>query len=127
MSEISTVLLVTGDPVERTMVADYLRGCGYHVIVAADGDEAKLALQSRSIDVIVTDIELPYHGSGHTLAAWARANRPDLEVILTSSLERTAQAAAELCEEQSDVRQRYHPQELVEEIQRLKRRAVANT
>ena len=126
MSEISTVLLVTGDPVERTMVADYLRGCGYHVIVAADGDEAKLALESRSIDVIVTDIELPYHGSGHTLAAWARANRPELEVLLTSSLERTAVVASELCEGQTDSQQRYHPQKLVEEIRRLKRRASAD-
>ena len=46
--------------------------------------------------------------------------RPDLEFILTSSLERTAEAAAELCEEQAGSQGRYHPQKLVEEIRRLR-------
>jgi CheY-like chemotaxis protein len=122
----STILLVSGDPIERTMVAEYLRGCGYQVIGAADGEEARLALVNRDIDVIVCDVELPYHASGHTLASWVRSHRPRTEVILTSTLERTAETAHDLCEQQSTAQPRYHPQQLVAEIQRLRRKVDAN-
>jgi CheY-like chemotaxis protein len=125
MSDSLTVLLVTGDPIERMMVAEYLRGCGYRVIEAADGNEARLALDHEAIDVMVADVELPYHGSGHTLAARARAHQPELEVILTSSLERTAEVAADLCEQRPEGQPRYHPQSLVDRIQRLRERVRA--
>jgi CheY-like chemotaxis protein len=122
----STVLLVNSDPIERTMVAAYLRGCNYHVIEVADGEEARLALEHREVDVLVSEVELRYHASGHMLASWARSRFPGIEVILTSTLERTAETAHDLCEQQPSAQPRYHPKQLVEEIERLRRRVDAH-
>lgn len=115
------LLLVDSDAIGRSLIADYLRGCGYHVIEASSFAEAVIALGEYALDIVVSDVELP-DGSGFGLAAWIRANRPGIEVILTTSVERAAQTAGELCDDGPTLGKPYHPQQLVDQIKRLRAR-----
>jgi CheY-like chemotaxis protein len=115
-----TVLVVEDEVLLRLVIAAYLRDCGYKVIEAADADEAVLVLTQPDlvVDVLFSDIEMPGSMDGFGLAQWTRANRPDLEVILTGSVPRAVNAAANLCEE-GPVPKPYEPQSVHDRIRRL--------
>lgn len=53
-----TVLVVEDDPSIRTLLASALGAAGYTVVVAADGQEARAAVDRRP-DLIVLDVMLP--------------------------------------------------------------------
>jgi CheY-like chemotaxis protein len=53
------ILVVDDEPVLRDVFADLIRGCGYHVEVAADAGEALARLRTEPFDVLATDILLP--------------------------------------------------------------------
>lgn len=123
MSEaITHVLLVSGDGLERTTLGEYLRGCGFHVIEAIDGDEAAIALETKSIDIVVTDVQLRHHGSGHSISAFAKKQDPSIEVILVSNVEQAVKTAVDLCEEGPAEVLPYHPEKLMRRIQELRGR-----
>ena len=64
-------MLVVDDESEvRALIAEVLRGSGYHVVVAADGDAAIALLEraTRPVDLLVTDVVMPVM-SGTDLAA----------------------------------------------------------
>ena len=81
---IGTVLVVDDEPDVRTLVAEILRGAGYLVLVAPDGDAA-LALLERSprIDLLVTDVVMPVM-SGTDLAARVEERAPGTPVLFVS-------------------------------------------
>lgn len=116
---LETILLVDTDPLQRSMVAQYLRDCGYRVVEATNAAEAMSALVYREVHVLVTDLALRDE-SGFQLSARAKAVRPDLKVVVTHSAERTAKIAGDLCED-GPLDQPYHPQQLAERIRRLNR------
>lgn len=67
------------------MVAAALEDLGCIVHPAANGAEAKEALQSRcGVDALFSDIVMPGNLDGVDLAQEARILRPDLSVILTT-------------------------------------------
>jgi CheY-like chemotaxis protein len=115
-----TVLVVEDEVLLRLSIAEYLRDCGYKVIEAADADEAVLVLtqEQLQINVLFSDIDMPGSMDGFALAQWARANRPGLEVILTGTVPRAVNAAADLCEE-GPVPKPYEPQLVHDRIRRL--------
>ncbi len=115
-----TVLVVEDEVLLRLVIAGYLRDCGYKVIEAADADEAVLVLTQPDlvVDVLFSDIEMPGSMDGFGLAQWTRTNRPGLEVILTGSVPRAVNAAANLCEE-GPVPKPYEPQSVHDRIRRL--------
>ncbi len=77
------VLVVEDEDVIRGLVDQVLRGEGYEVLLAADGDEAiELAGRNR-IDVLLTDLTMPGIG-GHELADRLRAGAPELKVMFMS-------------------------------------------
>ena len=77
------VLVVEDEDVIRGLVDQVLRGEGYEVLLAADGDEAiELAGRNR-VDVLLTDLTMPGIG-GHELADRLRARAPDLKVMFMS-------------------------------------------
>jgi DNA-binding response OmpR family regulator len=98
------ILLVDADILVRHPLAEYLRECGYRVAQAADLDEArKLFTQRRrrlAIDVVLADANAPGAENAFAFAAWVRANRPGVEVILAGSVDAAAEKAGELCEEE---------------------------
>ncbi len=77
------VLVVDDEPDMRTVLADLLRGLGYRVVVAADGQEAVDLFESdpSSFDAVVTDLVMPVL-TGDRVAAAVKQIRPDIVVVL---------------------------------------------
>jgi CheY-like chemotaxis protein len=115
-----TVLVVEDEVLLRLVIAEYLRDCGYRVIEAADADEAVLVLKHPDlvVDVLFSDIEMPGSMDGFALAQWTRSTRPGLEVVLTGTVPRAVNAAANLCEE-GPLPKPYEPQSVHDRIRRL--------
>ncbi len=55
----NTVMLADDDPVLLEEAADALRGAGFKVVEAADGQEALQEALSRRVDLIVMDASMP--------------------------------------------------------------------
>jgi chemosensory pili system protein ChpA (sensor histidine kinase/response regulator) len=53
------ILLVDDSVSVRKFVGQMLERAGFHVTVAGDGEEALRALAERSVDLVVTDLEMP--------------------------------------------------------------------
>lgn len=119
-TEPAIVLVVEDEVLMRHAISEYLRDCGYKVIEAASADEAMLVLTKSQleVDVLFSDIELPGAMDGFALAQWTRANRPGMEVILTGSVPRAVDSAADLCE-QGPVPKPYESQVVHDRIRRL--------
>lgn len=83
-----TILLVEdGDEVRET-TADVLKGLGYRVITAANGQQGVEAFTAASggIDLAMLDVVMPELG-GHDAAQRMRSIRPELPVIFLSGYE----------------------------------------
>lgn len=94
----ATILVAEDDVLVRIAIAEYLRGCGFRVIEAAGGLEAKTVLQhGPDIHVLFADARLAGDDSGFALAQWVRRHRPRMTVILSAGLTRKSEAAAQLC------------------------------
>jgi DNA-binding NtrC family response regulator len=115
--EVETILVASSDALQRSMIAKYLRECGYSVIEATGFDDARIAIGHYEVDVVVSDTQMQ-DGTGFDLSTYIRSRHLDIEIILTQSLVKTAQVAGDLCE-QGPLDQPYHPQRLVDEIKRL--------
>jgi CheY-like chemotaxis protein len=120
-----TVLVVEDEVLIRLVIADYLRDCGYKVHEAVSGEEAIAILQAPevSIDVVFSDVEMPGSMDGFALARWVRANKPGMEVILTSGIERSADIAATLCEAGPLMTKPYSSQDVVDRLRQLAAKA----
>ena len=83
------VILVIEDEVPlRRLVVKVLKGAGYDVIEAVNGEEA-LVLASRhpSIDLVLSDVVMPVV-SGPELVTRLKATRPELVVLFMSGYDR---------------------------------------
>ena len=76
-----------------------------------------------TIDIVFSDVVMPGDLDGFGLARWVRANRPHVEVILTSTIDRSAEIAGMLCEAGPLLTKPYEPQGVVERIKQLIARA----
>ena len=117
-----TILVVDTEVLARTAIAAYLRDCGYRVLEAASYTEALTALSEHrfEVSVVLADAELDEAHSGFDLARWIRQNEDGIKVVLASALERTASAAADLCENGPELRKPYDPQLVIQRIKRQK-------
>jgi CheY-like chemotaxis protein len=75
------ILLVEDDPLIREFVVEALREEGYHVIHAANGEEALAWCGRRIVDVLITDVKLPGSVDGWQIAERCREHDPELPVI----------------------------------------------
>jgi CheY-like chemotaxis protein len=105
----------------RLVIADYLRECGYKVYEAVNAGEAVAMLLAPevSINVVFSDVQMPGTMDGFGLARWVRANKPGVQVILTSGVERSANIAATLCEAGPLLEKPYPPHDAVDRIKQL--------
>lgn len=81
-----TLLVVEDDTSVRQVMVQGLRVLGYRVFEAANGQEA-MALwrdHNRQIDLLLTDMVMPEGIAGLELAQRARAEKPELKVIISS-------------------------------------------
>ncbi|MBY3179506.1 response regulator [Rhizobium leguminosarum] len=116
-SIVETIILVDSNTPQRTAVAQYLRECGYRVLEATSADEARQAIAHHKVDIVVTDISLK-DDSGFAVSSFVRKEQPEVKIILTHTVEKTAAVAGDLCED-GPLDHPYHPQLLVERIKRL--------
>ena len=116
-----TVLVVEDEVLIRLVIADYLRECGYRVHEAASADEAIVVLESRdvSVDIVFSDVIMPGRMDGFGLARWVRANRPQIDIVLTSGIDRSAEVAGMLCRGGPLLEKPYEPQKVVDRIKQL--------
>lgn len=119
-----SILIVDGDVITRTVIAEYLRHCGFRVVEAGTGTEAIQALQHPdfAIDIVLSDVELPGEISGFDLSHWIRKSMPEVKVLLASAVERIADTAGDLCEEGPDLAKPYDHRLIVDHIKRLRAR-----
>ncbi|MFO1349967.1 MAG: response regulator [Gammaproteobacteria bacterium] len=54
-----SILAVDDSPSMRQMVALTLKGAGYEVVSAADGQEALTIAQGRAVNLVLTDVHMP--------------------------------------------------------------------
>ena len=98
-----TILLVEDDEPLRLLAGRILRTAGYHVVEAADGEEAlrQSCQHSGPIDLLVTDVIMPKLG-GVELATRLTDMRPEMRVIYMSgyseaAIKRQAQVTLDAC------------------------------
>ena len=117
--------MVEDEVLTRLVIAEYLRECGYRVHEAVSADEAIAILQSPevSVDVVFSDVEMPGSMDGFGLARWIRANKPGMQVILTSGAERSADIAGTLCEAGPLLKKPYPSQDILDRIKQLAAKA----
>ena len=118
---LKSILVVEDEVLIRLAIAEYLRECGYKVHEATHATEAVAVLESPevSVDIVFSDVVMPGEMDGFGLARWVRANRPGVEVILTSTVDRSAEVAGMLCEAGPLMKKPYEPQNVVERIKQL--------
>jgi two-component system, cell cycle sensor histidine kinase and response regulator CckA len=81
-----TILLVDDEAVVRGVAEGTLRKHGYHIITAADGEEALsiLGRMDGAIDLVVLDLTMPRLSGRETFAAMRRGNARTIPVIICS-------------------------------------------
>ena len=90
-----TALVAEDDVLLRLALSEYLRDAGFHVLEAANGDEArKIVGASMRVDVLISDVHMAQPGEGLDLAQWIGANHPAIPVILTSGSRGVAESPA---------------------------------
>ena len=83
-----SILVVEDSITSRTLLKNILEAAGYRVTTAVDGVEAMTQLKTESIDLVVSDVEMP-RMDGFVLTAKIREDRKlsDLPVVLVTALE----------------------------------------
>ncbi len=83
------------DVLLRLALSEYLRDAGFHVLEAANGDEARKILDAQvPVDIVISDVHMAHEGEGLELAQWLGANYPEIPMILTSGSQGVAKSAA---------------------------------
>lgn len=115
------VLLVEDDGNLRRTVAKMLANMGFQVLEAEDGKVALSILKNTSkVDLLFTDIVMPGEINGIDLVKKARAERPELKVLLMSGYaEEDFQRAGVSSENSAFLPKPFLRQSLAVELQRL--------
>ena len=80
----STILLVDDYPDAVDVLALFLRGEGFEVLTASDGEDALAQAQRNRPDLIVMDLEMPIM-SGYEVASRLRSNQDTAEIPLIAA------------------------------------------
>lgn len=80
------VLLCDDSSAERKSLAHILRGAGYVVDEAGDGDTAIVQLKNRQIDAVLLDLHMPGGADGFEVLTYLQEHRRALPVILLSGM-----------------------------------------
>jgi phosphohistidine phosphatase SixA len=70
-------------------------------------------------DVVFIDLDTQGENGGFSLAQWIRSRRPDLKVLLSSGVRRSAETAGDLCEHGPHLVKPYEHRDLEAQIRRL--------
>jgi two-component system chemotaxis sensor kinase CheA len=82
------VLVVDDSITTRALESSLLEAAGYHVLSAVDGADAWKLLQEQSVDIVITDIEMPHMDGFELCTAIRGAPRlARMPVVLVTGLE----------------------------------------
>jgi DNA-binding NtrC family response regulator len=90
MSE-RVVLVVDDEAAQRTVLAGFLRKRGMEVVAAASADEALQIATRRTVDLVLTDLNMPGR-DGLALVEGLRAVNPEIPVIVMTAFGTVASA-----------------------------------
>ncbi len=79
-----TILVVEDDSMLRSQIARALAECGHTILEASTGHETIRLLESRKIDLVLTDRKMPWM-DGDWLVSYLRANYPKIPVIVATA------------------------------------------
>jgi DNA-binding response OmpR family regulator len=121
------VMVLESDVIVRTEIAEFLRECGYKVIEGITAKDLWIIIDAKvQLDVVFSDVNLPGETDGFTLARRIRQNYPDIDVILTSSVDSAAEKSKDLCEE-GPLKKPYRAQDVAARIHLLLERRRSAT
>ena len=85
VEEQSTVLLVEDEPLIRLFLSELLEESGFKVVETANAAEAVTILEAgRTVNVLLTDVDMPSGSSGFQLAQTVSKCWPDIEILIMS-------------------------------------------
>jgi len=91
------ILMVEDNPQIRDAGERILRGLGYEVLLAENGDEAlRLIDAGQSFDLLFSDVVMAGKVNGISLARELRARRPKIRILLTSGFTSPTMAEGDL-------------------------------
>ena len=97
-----TLLVVEDEALIRLATADYFRCHGWRVLEASNGESAQALFVSPGyIDVMFSDVQMSSERDGIVLAAWVRANHPEVAVLLTSGASKLTDVSSDICAQAS--------------------------
>jgi CheY-like chemotaxis protein len=79
------VLLAEDEVLARVMVTDVLRGEGFQVFEASNGQEGISILKAMPVDVVITDLRMRSVADGLELARYVRAHCPNVSLVLAAA------------------------------------------
>lgn len=68
------IMVVDDHPINRRLLADQLGSLGYQVVTANDGVDALHTLEKKTVDIVLTDVNMP-NMDGYTLTRTLRRQR----------------------------------------------------
>ena len=119
LNNLTTIMVLEPDVIVRAEISDFLRECGYRVIEGVDAKDVREIIQSGTrIDVLLAEVHLTGDSSGFELAQELRQTRPEIAVILVSSINNVVEKASDLCG-RGPLKKPYRPEEILRRIQVL--------
>lgn len=112
---IHTVLVVEDDFIQRRQMARILEQNGYGVLQAFDGIEAIQVLDSGKIDLVVTDLRMPFAG-GISLLKYMKIFFPETPVIVVTAFPEDIE---ENLKPDAILIKPFKPDELIQWVERL--------
>lgn len=111
----------------RMTIAEFLRDCGYKVIEGTIAEDVWAVIESSvRLDIVFSEVKLAGVTDGFALASRLRQSHPEIDVVLTSSVEGAAEKSKDLCEE-GPIKKPYQAADVAARIHLLlgRRRAAA--
>jgi CheY-like chemotaxis protein len=79
------VLVAEDEVLVRLMVAEVLRGGGFQVFEASNGQEGISILKTMPVDVVITDLRMGSRADGLELARYVRTHCPGISLVLAAA------------------------------------------
>jgi len=99
-AEKPVIMVLESDVLVRTEIAQFLRECGYKVIEGTMANDLWAIIDAKvKLDVVFSEVNLPGETDGFAVAKRIRQTYPQIDTILTSSIEGAADKVKDLCDE----------------------------
>jgi CheY-like chemotaxis protein len=84
-----TILIVEDHPKVRQFAVRCLTQPNFTILQAENAVDAQELLMSNHVDLLFTDILMPGDIDGNELARWAKKKYPDINILLTTAIEKS--------------------------------------